>query len=204
MAPARMPGKTKFEQPPRARDVAANRGVHEAREQRHAAEVQDRSAGIHPRSGRGLEDLHQRARDVEQHDHRGLAPGFEADREQRDLDRDGHQGHEVVAPDRRVDRPEQPGSDQQRQHQRPEQTRPSLLYPEPEQLVREYTQPAAARCVRRDAPIDAVPAQPRCAQAGDHGVLPLGMAGSMGILGFRGDITYPRPLALGENGRDTS
>jgi len=30
------------------------------------------------------------------------------------------------------------------------------------------------------------------------------MAGSMGILGFRGDITYPRPLALGENGRDTS
>src|SRR6185312_1827379 len=130
-----------------------------------------------------LEQLHQGTGDVEQHDHRGLAPGFESARQQHELDRDRHQRHEIVAPERRIGRPEHPGRDQQDEHQRTEQARPGLLHPEPEQLVREYGEPAAARGTRRDAAVDAVPAEAGCTQCGDHEIR------SMGIPGLRSDIS---------------
>jgi len=136
---------------------------------------------------------------VEQHDHQRFAPGFKAGREQRDLDCDGRQGHEVVAPERCAGRPEHPGRDQQGQHQAAEQARPRLLDAEPEQFMQEYSEPAAARSARRDAAIDAVPAQPGRAQAGDHGVLLIGSTRPMSVLGVLGDITEHRCLELGAN-----
>src|SRR3546814_17723027 len=53
----------KVENAPDARDIAADCGIHEAREEWHRADVEQTRLGILPRSRGGLEQFHHRADD---------------------------------------------------------------------------------------------------------------------------------------------
>src|SRR5262245_26930317 len=53
----RMPGEPEVEQPPRPRDIAADRRIHEPREQGHAGDSEKCELGIDPRSRRRFENL---------------------------------------------------------------------------------------------------------------------------------------------------
>jgi len=74
---ARMLREAEIEQSPAAADVAADAGIHEAREQRHAADMEDAGLRIDPGPDRGLENLHRRADDMVDQDDPGLLPCLE-------------------------------------------------------------------------------------------------------------------------------
>jgi hypothetical protein len=128
--------EAEVEQAPGAGDVGADGGIHEAREQRHAADAQDGRLRIDPGADRGLEDLHRRADDVEDQDDLGLLPGLQLESEHGDLDDDRGDDEEVVAGEPGALRIEQVRPDQQRQHQRAEQTGPALLDAEADEFVK--------------------------------------------------------------------
>ena len=92
-----MIGEAEIEQPPGATDVAADAGIHEAGEQRHARDPEEIRLRIDPGADRGLEDFHYRADGVIDQDDFGLLPRLHAQREQRGLDRDHAEEEEIVA-----------------------------------------------------------------------------------------------------------
>ena len=93
----RMVGEAEIEQPPGARDVAADRGIHEAGEQRHAGDVEDARLRIDPGADAGLEHFHDGADDVEDEDDLGLVQRLELEGQHGGLDGERHQEQEIVA-----------------------------------------------------------------------------------------------------------
>src|SRR3546814_13656514 len=79
--------------------LAADRGIHEARKERHRADMQQARLGILPRSCGGLEQFHHRAEDVEDQDDDGLFRGFQTEEEHRKLEQHRTQGQRVIAVD---------------------------------------------------------------------------------------------------------
>src|SRR5829696_3569713 len=65
----RMVRKSEIEQPPGAAEIAADAGIHEAGEQRHAADAEEIRLRINPGPGLRLEDLHRRSDEVIDQDH---------------------------------------------------------------------------------------------------------------------------------------
>jgi hypothetical protein len=130
-----MMGEAKIEQAPHARDVAADRRIHEAGEQRHAADPEQARFGIDPRSDAGLEELHGGADDVEDQDHLGFLDRLEAESEHRGLDGEGGQEHEIVTGERGAGRVPTMGRQDERDHQPAEQAGPGLLYAEADEFV---------------------------------------------------------------------
>src|SRR5439155_1867453 len=57
----RMIGKLEIEQPPRAAEITADAGIHEAGEQRHATDAEGIRLRVNPGAGLRLEDLHRRS-----------------------------------------------------------------------------------------------------------------------------------------------
>ena len=111
-------------------DVAAHRRIHEAREQRHHADPQEAVLRIDPRPVLRLEQLHDRADDVEDEDDPRLLPALQLEREHRRLDGQRPDHQEVIPRDRRLLRPPQMRRQQQGQHRPAEQTGPALFDPE--------------------------------------------------------------------------
>jgi hypothetical protein len=129
--------EAEVEQPPASRNVAADRGIHETGKQRHSTDPEDRGVRINPRTDGRLEDLHDRADDVEQRDDLGLVDGFEPPRQHGDLNGNGGEEQEVIAAERRTFRIPKRRRDDQRDQRAPEQTGPGLLDAEPHEFVDE-------------------------------------------------------------------
>src|SRR5947207_11699280 len=67
--PPRMVRKPEIEQPTGAAEIAADAGIHEAGEQRHAADAEETRLRVNPGADRGLEDLHYGADEMVDQDH---------------------------------------------------------------------------------------------------------------------------------------
>ncbi len=141
----RMPREAKIEQPPAARDVAADRRIHESGEQRHAGDAEERRFGIDPGADAGLEYFHDRADDVEQENDLGLLQRLQLERQHTDLDRERGEKEKIVARQRRPARIPQMRTDEQRHHRPAEQAGPSLLHAEAKKLVAEGRRRPLAR-----------------------------------------------------------
>ena len=131
----RVVGEAEVEQPPASRNVAADRGVHETGKQRHSTDPEDRRVWINPRTDGRLEDLHDRADDVEQCDDLGLVHGFETPRQHGDLNGNGGEEQEVIAAERSALRIPKRRCDDERDQRAPEQAGPGLLDAEPHEFV---------------------------------------------------------------------
>ena len=133
----RMVREAEIEQPPGARDIAANRGIHEAGKQRHAGDVENTRLRIDPGADAGLEHFHDGADHVINENDLGLVEGLELERQHGGLDGERHQEHEIVARQKRAARVPQRRADDQRNHGAAEQTGPGLLHAEADELVDE-------------------------------------------------------------------
>ena len=140
----RMMGKLEIEQPPRAAEIAADAGIHEAGEQRHAADPEEIRLRVNPGAGLRLEDLHRRSDDMIDQDHLCLVRCLQFPCEQRDLNRDHAEKQKIVARKPRCRRIEPPGRDHQENGDPAEQAGPALLHAEAEKFVKRRC-PAAAR-----------------------------------------------------------
>src|SRR5207253_10570300 len=60
----RMMRELEIEQPPRAAEIAADAGIHEAGEQRHATDAEEIRLRVDPGAGLRLEDLHHGSDDM--------------------------------------------------------------------------------------------------------------------------------------------
>ena len=140
-----MPDKTEVKQPPAARDETADRSIHEAGEQRHAADVEHAAFGINPRANGRLENFHGRAGDVEKQDDLGLFPCLQLCREHQRLNAQRRKNQKVVARQRRAFGIPQVRGNDQRQHDRAEKAGPGLLYAK----AREFVDETHQRLLRR-------------------------------------------------------
>ena len=138
-----MMGELEIEQPPRAAEIAADAGIHEAGEQRHATDAEEIRLRVNPGADLRLEDLHRRSDEMIDQDHLGLVRCLQFPCEQRDLNRDHAEKQKVVARKPRCRRIEPPGCDHQEDGDAAEQAGPCLLHAETEEFVKRRC-PAAA------------------------------------------------------------
>src|SRR3546814_9607009 len=132
-------GVAESEDAPDARDIAAHRGIHKAREERHRADMEQARLGILPRPGGGLEQLHHRADDVKDQDDERFLRRFEPEHEHTELNQHRADGDRVIAVKRRAFGPEEMRAEKKCEHQAAEKARPALLEAEDE----EFEEPAA-------------------------------------------------------------
>jgi len=146
----RMRLELEMEQRPGAAEIAADAGIHEAGEQRHAADAQDRLFGVDPGADRGLEDLHGRADHMEDEDDLGLLPGLEPEGEHAGLDQQRGQEQEIVAGNVRPLGVGGVRRYEESEHQSAKQACPSLLHAEAAELIDERP-PRLLLCPRSKA-----------------------------------------------------
>src|SRR5271165_3661806 len=132
-----MTGEFEIEQPPDPGEVAPNRGVHEAREERNAPKLEQARFGIDPRTNGSLEDFHRRADDMKRKDNFRFFKRFEAGRKHPRLNDYSRQYEKVISGKRRMCRIPKMRREKHGKHQRAKQARPALLYTEPHKFVRE-------------------------------------------------------------------
>ena len=111
-------------------------GVHEAGEQRHAADAEEIRLRINPGAGLRLEDLHRRSDEMVDQDHLCFIRCLQPARKQRDLNRDHAEKQKVVARKPRARRIEPPGGDHQEHSDPAEQAGPALLQAEAQEFVK--------------------------------------------------------------------
>jgi len=153
----RVPREAEVEETVDPDHVRPDGRVHEAAEERDAADAQDAVCGIGPRPHVGLEELHDRAGEVEEHDDPQLAPRLEAEHEHPDLDEDRGDREHVVARERCVVGVPEPRRDDRDQQQRSEHAGPGLFEHEHGELD-EPRADAAIGGVAEDAVSDRVDA----------------------------------------------
>jgi hypothetical protein len=100
----RVSHETKIEQAPRPRNVAADRRIHEAREQGYAADAEERDFRIDPRADRGLEQFHCGADDMKDQDDLRFLKCLQAKRQHGDLNDECGKEEEIIAGKQRAAR----------------------------------------------------------------------------------------------------
>jgi hypothetical protein len=125
-----MANEAEIEHHPGAHHIAADRRIHEAGEERRAADAEKGRIGVDPGADRGLEDLHRRSDEMKQQDHLGFLQALETRREQQRLNGERGQEEKIIAREEKFTRIEEMGRDQQADQRQAEQARPRLLHAE--------------------------------------------------------------------------
>jgi hypothetical protein len=149
----RMMGEAEIEEAPAPRDIAADRGVHEAGEQRHTAYVKDAWPLINPRADAGLEYFHDGADHVVDENDFGLVEGFKLEQKHAGLNSERRQKQKIITRQRDARWVPQVSSNQQRHHRATEQASPGLFDAKTNELVGKGRRAATRR----------PPAEPRLA-----------------------------------------